>query len=105
QKRIVPLADQLFEVTARFGGAVCGEHGAGLSRTALLRRQLGPLWPAMGEIKRAFDPAGVMNPGKVVASRLPRPDENLRSVRATIALRPRGSAPSSGNGTAAVHAT
>lgn len=91
QKRIVPLVDQLFEVTTKFGGAVCGEHGAGFSRTALLRRQLGPLWPAMGEIKRAFDPFGVLNPGKVVASRLPRPDENLRPVQATIGLRPLGS--------------
>ncbi|WP_164103786.1 anaerobic glycerol-3-phosphate dehydrogenase subunit C [Candidatus Laterigemmans baculatus] len=101
QKRIAPLVDQLFEVTTKFGGSVCGEHGAGLSRTALLRRQLGPLWPAMGEIKRAFDPFGVLNPGKVVASRLPRPDENLRSVRATIALRPFGNSPPRGKPAAA----
>lgn len=96
QKRIVPLVDQLFEVTTKFGGAVCGEHGAGFSRTALLRRQLGPLWPAMGEIKRAFDPFGVLNPGKVVASRLPRPDENLRPVRAMVGLRPLGSSATPG---------
>lgn len=88
QKRIAPLADQLFELTAKFGGSVSGEHGAGLSRTALLRRQLGRLWPAMVEVKRLFDPSGVLNPGKMVASRMPRPDENLRPVQAAIRLRP-----------------
>ncbi len=97
QRKIAPLADDLFACVMKFGGVVCAEHGAGLSRTALLRRQLGPLWPAMVDIKRAFDPQSVLNPGKVVASRLPRPDENLRVVLPTVILKPLDT--SDGNGT------
>ena len=72
----------------KFGGVICGEDGAGVSRSHLLRRQLGPLWPAMVEIKRVFDPDSVLNPGKVVSSRLPRADENLRAVKSRITLVP-----------------
>lgn len=86
QRKIAPLADDLFASLVNFGGVICGEHGAGLSRSHLLRRQLGSLWPAMVEIKRAFDPDSVLNPGKVVSNRLPRPDENLRSVTPQITL-------------------
>jgi FAD/FMN-containing dehydrogenase/Fe-S oxidoreductase len=86
QARIVPLSEDLFSNLVRFGGVICGEHGAGLSRSHLLRRQLGPLWPAMIEVKRAFDPDGVLNPGKVVGNHLPRADENLRHVTSRISL-------------------
>jgi FAD/FMN-containing dehydrogenase/Fe-S oxidoreductase len=88
QRKIVPLSDDLFDSLMKFGGVICGEHAAGLSRSHLLRRQLGPLWPAMVEIKRVFDPDGVLNPGKVVSSRLPRADENLRAVKSRITLVP-----------------
>lgn len=91
QRKIAPLSDDLFSSLQKFGGVICGEHGAGLSRSHLLRRQLGPLWPAMVDIKRAFDPDSVLNPGKVVSNRLPRPDENLRTVTPRIALIAAGS--------------
>ena len=86
QLRIVPLSEDLFTSLLSFDGVICGEHGAGLSRSSLLRRQLGPLWPAMLDIKRAFDPDGILNPGKVISSRLPRADENLRKVISKIDL-------------------
>lgn len=86
QKRIVPLADDLFSSLMQFDGIVCSEHGAGLSRTSLLRKQLGPLWPAMLEVKRIFDPAGILNPGKLVTTRIPRADENLRHVTSRLQL-------------------
>jgi FAD/FMN-containing dehydrogenase/Fe-S oxidoreductase len=86
QRRMIPLAEELFTILAQYNGIVCAEHGAGFSRSALLRRQLGPLWPAMVELKRIFDPQNILNPGKLVASRLPRPDENLRSVLPVLSL-------------------
>jgi FAD/FMN-containing dehydrogenase/Fe-S oxidoreductase len=86
QRRIVPLAEECFATLQRFGGRVAAAQGAGLSRTALLRRQLGPLWPAMLEVKRAFDPAGTLNPGKFITSQLPRADRDLRNVVRRIAL-------------------
>ncbi len=88
QKKIAPLAEALFASLLQFNGRVCGEQGAGLSRTALLRRQLGAAWPAMLEIKRLFDPANTLNPDKFITSRAPRPDENLRTVLSQIQLQP-----------------
>jgi len=50
------------------GGAVSGEHGDGLSRTRFNELQFGPeLVAAFREIKAAFDPSGLLNPGKIVA--------------------------------------
>ncbi|HWB08145.1 MAG TPA: anaerobic glycerol-3-phosphate dehydrogenase subunit C [Pirellulales bacterium] len=60
------LADELYEAVFRVAGTMSGEHGAGLSRTPFMRRQYGDLYPLFVEIKRLFDPQGVLNPGKVV---------------------------------------
>jgi FAD/FMN-containing dehydrogenase/Fe-S oxidoreductase len=105
QRKIVPLSDDLFSSLQKFDGVICGEHGAGLSRSQLLRRQLGPLWPAMVEIKRVFDPDSILNPGKVVSNRLPRADENLRAVTARIALISGNSENADGATAASVHNT
>ncbi|MEZ6089662.1 MAG: anaerobic glycerol-3-phosphate dehydrogenase subunit C [Pirellulaceae bacterium] len=82
------LSEAIFEKVLEFGGAISGEHGAGLSRSWFLPRQYGPLWPAMIAVKRAFDPAGLLNPGKVVGLPSQGPDENLRTVTATIQIGP-----------------
>lgn len=65
------------DLVVSFGGSLSGEHGDGQQRGELLERQYGPeLMRAMREFKRIWDPAGKMNPGKVVdAYRL---DEDLR---------------------------
>jgi FAD/FMN-containing dehydrogenase/Fe-S oxidoreductase len=65
------------DVVLRYGGSLSGEHGDGQARAAFLERMFGSgLVTAMREFKAAFDPAGLMNPGKVVDAF--RPDENLR---------------------------
>ena len=52
----------------RLGGTVSGEHGLGLVRSGWLERQWGERAAALhGEIKRVFDPKGLLNPGKKVA--------------------------------------
>ena len=44
-----------------------GEHGDGYARSALNPRLFGPtLYGALQQVKRTFDPDGLMNPGKVV---------------------------------------
>jgi D-lactate dehydrogenase (cytochrome) len=63
------LADELVErlvldALAR-GGTCTGEHGIGLGKIAALELEHGDLVPLMREIKRVFDPHGIMNPGKV----------------------------------------
>ncbi|HXV57556.1 MAG TPA: FAD-linked oxidase C-terminal domain-containing protein [Gaiellaceae bacterium] len=54
---------ELFAVTRALGGSISGEHGLGL-----LKREYAE-WPApvaalQGQIKAAFDPRGLLNPGK-----------------------------------------
>jgi Fe-S oxidoreductase len=60
-----------------WGGDHSGEHGEGLARTQWNERLFGtPLYNELREIKAAFDPTGLLNPGKVVDG--PRTIENLR---------------------------
>jgi glycolate oxidase subunit GlcD len=61
-------SEELFDLAARLGGSVSGEHGLGWVRRGALARQ----WPAPAlrlheEIKRVFDPKGLLNPGKKAA--------------------------------------
>lgn len=75
------LAEDLYERVLEAGGTVSGEHGCGLSRTPFLRRQYGPLYDVFREVKRIFDPANVLNPGKVVAEGTRPLHHALRPVR------------------------
>ena len=48
-------------------GSYSGEHGDGMARSEFLEPLYGPrIMAAFAEIKRAFDPDGIMNPGKIV---------------------------------------
>ena len=47
------------------GAAVSHHHGIGLLRADALRRSLGPAHELLVRLKDAFDPAGVLNPGKL----------------------------------------
>lgn len=59
------------------GGTLSGEHGDGLIRTWLNQKLFGEtLYQAFCELKEAFDPKNLMNPGKIVFG--PPPEENLR---------------------------
>jgi len=63
-------AEELFALAARLGGSVSGEHGLGWVKRGQLDRQ----WSRRAlelhnEIKRVFDPKGLLNPGKKVAYR------------------------------------
>ena len=65
------------DLVVRHGGSLSGEHGDGQSRAELLPKMYGPeLVQAFREFKAIWDPAGRMNPGKVVDPY--RLDENLR---------------------------
>jgi len=74
------LADEVFALAAQFKGSIAAEHGVGIARTEYLADYLGQeLMDAMRAVKNAFDPRGVMNPGKIIADgREYRIDANLR---------------------------
>ena len=53
------------------GGSITGEHGVGAQKARLLREQFKAhdgeeALRLMKEIKKVFDPEGIMNPGKYV---------------------------------------
>lgn len=59
--------DDAADLVRRYGGSISGEHGDGQSKAELLPKMFGDeLVRAFGEFKRIWDPAGKMNPGKVV---------------------------------------
>jgi glycolate oxidase subunit GlcD len=61
-------AAELFALAARLGGSVSGEHGVGWLKRGQLERQWSPRALELHEeIKRAFDPKGLLNPGKKLA--------------------------------------
>jgi len=48
------------------GGTCTGEHGIGLGKIAYLAQEHGDLVPLYRGIKDLLDPAGILNPGKVI---------------------------------------
>ena len=66
------IAEEASAIVREYKGAFSGEHGDGLVRSEWVAWQFGPrLTRAFEEIKALFDPAGIMNPGKIVrASRM-----------------------------------
>lgn len=79
-RRLETLASDLYDTVWLLGGTISGEHGDGLSRTPFTSRQHGPLVNVFREVKTLFDPAGVLNPGKVVPSPGARMTHALRRV-------------------------
>ncbi len=63
------IAEEACALVREYKGSYSGEHGDGLVRSEWIERVYGPrLAAAFGELKRAFDPVGLMNPGKIVGA-------------------------------------
>jgi glycolate oxidase len=57
---------EIFRLTVSLGGTISGEHGIGYSQKAYLPLALSEAeLGLMKEIKRTFDPNGILNPGKI----------------------------------------
>ncbi len=63
--RLKPAADELAEIALEMGGTITAEHGTGLARAPYIEKQLGPAMEVMRSIKKALDPNGILNPGKM----------------------------------------
>lgn len=59
--------DEIMALGLELGGTITGEHGVGVLKKEWLARELGPVGLEMQRrIKEAFDPLGILNPGKVL---------------------------------------
>ena len=66
-KALEQVMDRLYEAARNLGGEVSGEHGIGHAKREFLRESLGETQMVlMRGIKSVFDPAGILNPGKVL---------------------------------------
>ena len=63
------IARDAAELAASMRGSMSGEHGDGLSRSEYLPQIFGPrLMTAFNDLKRAFDPDSLLNPGKIIVT-------------------------------------
>lgn len=64
---LVDLMEKVSSLLIEVGGALSGEHGDGLVRSYLNEKMFGTkIYKAFLELKHAFDPSNLMNPGKIV---------------------------------------
>jgi FAD/FMN-containing dehydrogenase len=71
-ERVERASREMMEVCVAAGGTITGEHGVGLDKLKYMTLVHGPdELQAMRDVRDAFDPSGLFNPGKVV----PEPDD------------------------------
>jgi FAD/FMN-containing dehydrogenase/Fe-S oxidoreductase len=76
--KMCAIAKETYQLVWSLGGTISGEHGEGLSRVAYIQQQYGPLYDLMRKVKTIFDPAGVLNPGKIIGD---DPDISRKNLR------------------------
>ena len=75
--KMVSIANAISDLVLEFNGSMSGEHGDGLARSHFNQKLFGTnLYQAFQQVKRAFDPKNLMNPGKIVDS--PAMTESLK---------------------------
>src|SRR6266496_549743 len=78
-KKFRQVADETSALVRQFKGSLSAEHGVGIARTEYMHDQLGDeLLNVLREIKRAFDPKNIFNPGKIFADGRHKIDNHLR---------------------------
>ncbi len=64
--KIRPICEDVATLVAGLKGTLSGEHGDGILRAAWVRKIFGALVPVFEQVKRAFDPKNILNPGKKI---------------------------------------
>ena len=69
--------DAVFSLVLQLGGTLSGEHGVGIAKRDFVDREIeAPVLALMRDIKRQFDPAGILNPGKGFPKNAREPETN-----------------------------
>jgi glycolate oxidase len=64
--RVEEAFKEIFDEAIRLGGTITGEHGVGLAKKSFLPKFAGDAqMRVMRELRRALDPNGILNPGKM----------------------------------------
>jgi glycolate oxidase len=67
EARAVQAFEAIMALGLSLGGTITGEHGVGVLKRDWLRRELGDVGGRLHQrVKAAFDPHGILNPGKVL---------------------------------------
>lgn len=96
-ERVRQAGREIMETCVRAGGSITGEHGVGLDKSTYL-----PLifseddMAAMLQVRAAFDPSGLCNPGKIIP--MPRGCGEARAVATVEVSEPRVVFPLMGEG-------
>lgn len=65
-QRATQAVQAIYSKALELGGTISGEHGIGLEKQPYLSQALAPeVIDLLKEIKRVFDPKGILNPGKI----------------------------------------
>ena len=65
-RRVEEAFHEIFDEAIRLGGTITGEHGVGIAKKSFLPKFAGDAqMRVMRELRRALDPAGILNPGKM----------------------------------------
>jgi glycolate oxidase len=68
--RVHEAFNEIFDKAIALGGTITGEHGIGLAKKEFLPKFAGEVgMEAYRRLKAAFDPNGILNPGKVLVGR------------------------------------
>ncbi|OJU98208.1 MAG: glycolate oxidase subunit GlcD, partial [Verrucomicrobia bacterium 61-8] len=64
--RVECAMKDIFDFAVGLGGTITGEHGVGVAKKPFLAKALGDLnISVMRQVKKSFDPKGILNPGKI----------------------------------------
>ncbi len=67
--RVEKAVGEIFRETVNMGGSISGEHGIGITKSPYITLEINrEELSLMARIKKAFDPQGIMNPGKIFPS-------------------------------------
>lgn len=76
-QKMKDISHDVLQLVKKYKGSWSGEHGDGLARSPYNEEFFGSkLYNAFKEVKKLFDPSGILNPGKIVDA--PEVDLNLR---------------------------
>ena len=73
------ITEDVASLVKKYGGSMSGEHGDGRLRAEFIEQMIGSEnYEILKRVKAAFDPKGILNPGKIISA--PPMDESLRYV-------------------------